>query len=62
VRACFMREKDKEREGEKGRERKKEEEKERGITHADRLTRVRACFMLAGVRTPSSPVRGREIV
>jgi hypothetical protein len=55
---------------ERGRERgQRERERERGrervrkreiITHADWLTRVRASFMLARVRTPSSLVRKRE--
>ncbi len=53
--ALWERERGREREKERGRERKRER-----ITHADLLTTVRACFMLARVRTPSSPVRERE--
>ncbi len=41
------------------RETKRESERERS-THADCLTRVRACFLLARVRTPSSQVRQKE--
>ncbi len=50
---CFMSEREREREREGGRKRKR-------ITHADRLTRVQACFLLAMVHAPYSPVRQRE--
>ncbi len=54
-----------ERERERERERETERERERGrkrerITHADSLTRAQACFLLARVCTPSSPVRQKE--